>query len=247
MKLSTHYYILSLSDETSRLYEGFRDDLIDIQNTAFPFRSKPNGAPPGTGSVSGDPPLPGTELNEKQLRDFLQQTDLRFAKYFGQDPLGLVLVGLRRFVDPYTSLTRHRDVIIGMVEGDFRATSPHDLGKIVWPVLKHAIAGSTGNALRSLASADNLRNVVSGIDKVWMSAESNPESTLYVEDGYHLNTSEPGKHNTNPFPDSVALRDVFDNVVDIIIEKILRGGGAVVFMENDSLISRERIAMIVRG
>ena len=39
MQLSIHYYVLSLSEQKSRLYEGFRDKLIYIQNTNFPFES----------------------------------------------------------------------------------------------------------------------------------------------------------------------------------------------------------------
>ena len=39
MQLSIHYYVLLLSEQMSRLYEGFRDKLIDIQNTHFPFET----------------------------------------------------------------------------------------------------------------------------------------------------------------------------------------------------------------
>lgn len=253
MKLSIHYYILSLSSDTSRLYEGFRDELIDIQNTAFPFYSKSNGATRSGAAHVGSsvapsaaiPPATGTSLTEKQLIDFLNQTDMHFAKYFSQDPLGVILVGESDFLDTYLSVTRHRDVLIGTIRGDFSETTPHDLGKIVWPVVKQAISGVTDNALRSLDAADVLKNVVSGIDDVWVSADSNPGSTLYVEDDYHMKTTEPGKHNTHVFLNSVVLRELFNDVVDIIIEKILRGGGSVIFMDNGSLLARERIAMIL--
>jgi hypothetical protein len=253
MKLSIHYYILSLSSEASRLYEGFRDELIDIQNTAFPFYSKSNGATrSGVAHVGSSithsaavPPSSGKTLTEKQLLDFLYQTDMHFGKYFTQDPLGLILVGQNDFLNTYLSVTRHRDVMIGTIRGDFSETTPQDLGKIVWPVVKLAISGATDTALRSLAEADLLRNVVSGIDDVWVSADSNPGSTLYVEDDYHMKTTEPGKHNTHVFLNSITLREIFNDVVDIIIEKILRGGGNVIFMDNGSLLARERIAMIL--
>ncbi|MBN1449009.1 MAG: hypothetical protein JXA28_13850 [Bacteroidetes bacterium] len=246
MNLSTHYYILSLGSETSRLYEGFRDELIDIQNTAFPFHSNSNGSPRSGAAAAGSGTTPtDTVLSERRLSDFLDQTDLHFAQYFAQDPLGVIVVGQSDYLNVFSSLTRHHDVIIGMIRGDFRETSPHDLGKIVWPIVKAAISGITGNALRSIAAADILRNVVSGIDDVWLSADSNPGSTLYVEDDYHMKTSEPGKHNTHVFLNSIALRELFNDVVDIIIEKILRGGGAVVFMANGSLIGRERIALVL--
>ena len=38
MQRSIHYYVLSLSKETNRLYEGFRDKLIDVQDKNFPFK-----------------------------------------------------------------------------------------------------------------------------------------------------------------------------------------------------------------
>ncbi|MBN1448697.1 MAG: hypothetical protein JXA28_12265, partial [Bacteroidetes bacterium] len=247
MNLSTHYYILSLSSEISRLYEGFRDELIDIQNTAFPFYSKTNGASrTGIAHAGSSAPTTGSDLSEKQLFDFLTQTDQHFAQYFAQDPLGLMLVGQSDDLDIFLTLTRHRDVMIGMIRGSFSDTTPYDLGKIVWPVVKGAISRGTGNALRSLAAADILRNVISGIDAVWLSADSHPGSTLYVEDDYHMKTSEPGMHNTHAFANSLPLREIFNDVVDIIIERILRTGGAVVFMDNDSLIGRERIAMLLR-
>lgn len=245
MNLSTHYYVLSLNSETSRLYEGFRDELIDIRNTAFPFHSKSNGvSPDGTAQASSSPATTVTTLNEKQLTDFLKQTDQHFAQYFDQDPLRLILIGQRNCLEIFSSLTHHRDMIVGKIQGDYSDTSPHDLGKITWPVLKGTISGMTVSALRSLDTADVLQNVVSGIDAVWMSADSNPGSTLYVEDDYHVKTSAPGKHNTHIFVNSLPLREIFNDVVDIIIEKILRAGGAVVFMNNGSLINRNRIAMV---
>ncbi|MDT8323324.1 MAG: hypothetical protein RRA94_04355 [Bacteroidota bacterium] len=247
MHLSTHYYTLSLSSEASRLYEGFRDELIDIQNTAFPFYSKPNGAAHGSiARPDNRVTIPGAGLSDKQLTEFLDQTDQHFSQYYAQDPLKVVLVGQNNFLEEFSSLTRHHDVIIGMVRGDFRETTPHDLGKIVWPVVKIAISGVTHNALRAIATADEQQNVVSGIDDVWDSAESNPGSTLYVEDDYHMKTSEPGKHTTHVYLNSTALRELFNDVVDIVIERILRAGGAVVFMDNGSLLSRERIALVLR-
>ncbi|MBR9977400.1 MAG: hypothetical protein KFH87_04870 [Bacteroidetes bacterium] len=248
MNLSTHYYILSLSSETSRLYEGFRDELIDIQNTAFPFHSETDDALlTATAHAHSSTAPAGSTLSDKQLADFLDQTDQHFELYFAQDPLGLILVGQRNHLDIFSSLTRHHDVIVGTILGDYSKTSPHDLGKIAWPVIKGAISDMTGSALRSLAAEDILRNVVSGIDAVLLSADSHPGSTLYVEDDYHVKTSELVKHNSHVSVNSLPLREIFNDVVDIIIEKILGTGGAVVFMNNGSLINRERIAMVLRS
>jgi hypothetical protein len=49
----------------------------------------------------------------------------------------------------------------------------------------------------------------------------------------------PSKH--------VDLREVIDDVVDLIIEKALNMGGTVIFLNNGSLLKLEPIALILRG
>ncbi len=235
MTLSIHYYILSLGSRTSRLYEGFRDELIDIQNAEFPYHS-----------ITNDDVSNTTPATDQQLRDFFHKTDMHFAHYYEQDPLRLMVVGQSSYLNIFKSLTVHNDVIIGTIKGDYTSTSPHDLGKIVWPVVKMALSGSNNSALLALEEAKELNHFVSGIDAVWNSAESNPGSTLFVEDDYHIKGTRPQKEATNDFVDSVNIWEVFNDVVDVIIEKVLVTGGAVIFLESGSLFKMQRIALILR-
>ncbi len=107
MNLTTHYYVLSLSERTSRLYEAFRDTLVDILNKSFPIES-----PAGTGDTV-EP-----SLRENQLREFVRTADQHFDHYQRHDPLRLVVVGERNILSIFGSVTAHQDVLIGMVEGD---------------------------------------------------------------------------------------------------------------------------------
>ncbi len=93
IQLSIHYYVLSLSEHTSQLYEAFRDNLIDIQNSNFPIES-------GIDVNSTDKPVD----RDIQLREFLKQTDHNFAHYYEQDPLKLVVVGDKRCLNIIKSL-----------------------------------------------------------------------------------------------------------------------------------------------
>jgi hypothetical protein len=45
----------------------------------------------------------------------------------------------------------------------------------------------------------------------------------------------------------VNLLEVIDDVVDIIIEKVLKMGGTVIFLNSGSLVKFERIALILSG
>jgi hypothetical protein len=235
MQLSIHYYVLSLSKNMSRLYEGFRDKLIYIQNTNFPVECAMN-ATDSVKSVS----------KETQLKDFFRRTDQRFARYYEQDPLRLVIVGDKNSLTVFEVLTTHRDIVIGTVGGDYTATSPHDLGKIVWPVVKEAIAGANKNAMHNLAIAARAKKVVSGIEAVGQSAETETGSTLYVEDDYHVKGSIFKTDHSLVFSKHVNICEVLDDVVDVIIEKVLKMGGNVIFLNSGSLKELDRIALIWR-
>jgi len=236
MQLSIHYYVLSLSEHKSRLYEGFREKLIDIQNTQFPFESSLDS------SILLKP-----HAKEAQLRQFLNLTDQHFTHYFEQDPLRLVVVGEKEYLAIFKNLTIHREAMIGTIEGDYTTTSTHDLGKIVWPAVKEAIAGATKNALRDLAEAAKAKKIVSGIKAVGQSAEKKSGSTLYVEDDYHVKGSINKTDHSLVFSKYVNLVEVLDDIVDIIIENVLEMGGNVIFLKNGSLTSQERIALVLRG
>ena len=233
MQRSIHYYVLSLSEQTNRLYEGFRDKLIDIQNTNFPLEI----------SINADNPA----SKDAQLREFFHKTEEHFAHFYEQDPLRLVVAGEKRNLAIFEAMTTHKEVLIGMVEGDYTATSPHDLGMIVWPVVKEAIAGANKNAILDLARADKVKKVISGIDAVGKLVETETGATLYVEEDYRVRGSIRKTDHSLILSKHVDIREVIDDVVDVIIEKVLKMGGTVTFLNNGLLMKLERIALILRG
>jgi hypothetical protein len=232
MQRSIHYYVLSLSEQTNRLYEGFRDKLIDIQNTNFPLKISMNADNPAS--------------QETQLREFYHKTEQHFALYYEQDPLRLVVAGEKKNLTIFEAMTTHKEVFIGMVEGDYTATSPHDLGMIVWPVVKEAIAGANKNAMLDLATADKVKKVIFGIEAVGKLVETETGSTLYVEEDFHMKGSIRKTDHSLIISKHVDLWEVIDDVVDLIIEKVLKMGGTVIFLNSGSLITFERIALVLR-
>jgi len=221
VKLSTHYYVLSLSEKTNRLYEAFRDNLIDIENTWFPLES-----------IHGPR---HAALNDVQLRTLLQTVDHHFAHYFEQDPLGMIVSGTARNQSAFTAVTAYSKVIIGRIDGDHSTTTPRDLGKIVWPIVKTVMAGAGQKLERELEAASREHNIAVGIDAVVQSVDAGVGATLLVENSYRVQ------------PQQIAtLMDDHDNVVDAVIEKVLALGGNVIFAEDGSLGNFERIALILR-
>ena len=230
MQLSIHYYVLSLSEEKCRFYEGFRERLIDIHDERFPLDiSKSNNQAQQNG----------------QLAELFRQTEKNLSHYYDQDPLRLIVVGTLSNLAIFDGLKTRKDILIGQVEGDYTDTSSHDLGKIVWPVIKEAIAGAATNAMRELSRASDMNKVVSGIDAVGQSLKIGAGATLYIEEDYHVRGSIRTTDKSVIISKHVDIWNVLDDVVDIIIEKVLKMGGGVIFLESGSLTKLGRIALIL--
>ncbi len=236
MKLTTHYYVLALGERTSRLYEAFRDTLIDIQNKEFPIESS---------SVMRGPADPAT--GDEGLREFIRTSDRHFGHYFKQDPLRLVVVGERKHLSVFDSMTAHQDVLAGRVEGNYAATSPHDLGKIVWAVVKEAMAGTGEKAMRDLEAAESSRIVASGIDAVAHAAGSGTGGTLFVDEDYHMKGGIRETDHSLIGAEDLDIQESVDDAVDAIIEEVMEKGGNVVFLVSGSLTRFQRIALVAAG
>ena len=221
MNLSTHYYVLALSDDTNRLYEAFRDSLIDIQNTWFPLEAATR--PPPGGRPDAD------------LDALLRRVDQHFAHYHGREPLGLILVGTARIRSAFASLTVHTGMIIGHTDGDYAATPLAELGRIVWPIVTGAMSSAVHGVAHALDAAAQTDNVAVGLDAVVHSLDAGVGRTLLVEEDYEV------------APRGIAaLLEDCDNVVDVIVDRVLALGGNVMFVNDGSLSGFRRIALVLR-
>jgi hypothetical protein len=233
MYYSIHYYVLLLGKTSNKLFEGFRDTLIEIKSDCFPV---------DTPTITAKP-----KQQEKLLKEFYRDVDQFFAAFYNQDPLCLVLVGETMNRSIFRSVSVHNKDIIGGLEGNYEATSVHDLGQIVWPIVREALSGNRERALRELDEAVKTQKVVSGLDQVWRLANSETGSALLVEEDYHKKGSIVKTAQSWTIVEQVDIREVLDDVVDKVIEKVLKMGGTVVFLENGSLAANNRIALIPRG
>lgn len=234
MQLSIHYYVLSLGEKSCKLYEGFRDTLIEIENSGFPL-----GVPTNL-SFSAKP-----IQREKPLREFYEKADQLFATFYNQDPLYLVLVGETRNQSIFRLVSAHKKDIVGELKSNYENTSTHDLGQIVWPLLREALSGNRERALQDLDEAVNVKKVVSGLEKVWQMSNSSEGSTLLVEEDYRMKGSLVKTDHSWLILEQVDIRELFDDVVDRIIEKVLKMCGTVIFLDSGSLAAHQRIALIL--
>lgn len=231
MALSTHYYVLSLGARTNVLFEAFRDTLIDVENQGFPVTS------PARVSAPAD---------TDALRDLSRDVDRSFGHHYSAEPLRVVVVGCEEMQSAFSSVTAHGDAVVARVTGDFTATAVRDLGRIVWGVVKEAMSGALDAAMRDLSALGETGRAASGLDAVAGRADSGANSTLLVEDGYHVRGSLGGTTRSPVVLTEVDVRESMDDAVDAVIERLLLTGANVVFAPDGTLDKWDRIVLLLR-
>lgn len=243
MNRTPRYWVVVLSEKPTRLYEGQRDELIEVQDGGFPLIH----AGPG-----GKEPLPGgfgiqkSAYRDERHRQFFRQVNEALEPFLASDPLPLVVVGVNRYLAFFDEVTNSKDSILTTLEGSHDKTSPHELAKLIWPLVKNSLDQKRTEILSELEKAISDRKFVSTVGEVWRLANEGRGKILLVEEGFHFpaRVDETGKILIPE--DNVDAPGVMDDVVDRIIETVLEKQGQVVFLDDGQLKLHRRIVLILR-
>jgi hypothetical protein len=237
------YWTVALSEKPTRLFEGTRDSLTEVQIGGFPMTHTGPG---------GERPLPGgfgvekSAHRDERHRQFFRQVDAALKPLLTEDPLPLAVVGVDRFLAFFNEVTEHKAAVVTMLTGSHDKTSAHELGQLVWPLVKANLDQQRQQVLAELDKAVGAQKTVSTIGEVWRLAHEGRGRLLLVEQDYHVpaRVDATGAHITPA--DGPDAPDVIDDAVDEIIETVLEHQGQVVFVDNGQLEAHQRIALILR-
>jgi hypothetical protein len=237
------YWSPVLSEKPTRLFEGTRESLIEIQDGGFPMFHEGPG---------GEEPLPGgfgvrkSHIRDEYHRKFFRQVDQALTPFLTDDPLPLVVIGVERYLSFFNEVTSHQDKIITTLTGNHDQTPPHELSKLVWPLVELNLSEQRKQSLLELDKAIGERKVLTSIGEIWRYAREGRGRLLLVEENFHYpaRIDESG-HVLLPCDDPTAP-GVIDDAVDEIIEAVLAHGGQVRFLEDGLLAEHQRIAFVLR-
>jgi hypothetical protein len=243
LKRTQRYWLLALSDNATRLFEGVRDSLVEITEGGFPMTN------PGPGAATR---LPGGQgINRSAYRDdksrqFFSAVDAAFKDFYIDDELPLIVAGVDRNLAFFQEVSSHTSAIIGTLGGNYDYSSAHELAQLVWPLVKANRAVQVDEVLKELDAAISARKYASSITEVWHLAQEGRGSTLIVETGFHYpaRVDETGLF-LSPADDATAP-GVIDDAVDDVIQVVMAKGGKVVFVDDGVLEKYQHIAMILR-
>lgn len=237
------YWVLVLSEKPTRLYEGTRDSLVEVQGEGFPME---HTGPGGSAALPGGVGVNISAYRDEYHRKFFRAVDKALKRYMDDDRLPLVVVGVDRYHSFFNEVTNYQNLIFGRITGNYDKTTAHELAKLVWPLVEEKIAEKQTQSLADLRKAVSDRRVASEISDIWRLAYEGRGHLLLVEKDFHYPARLQEDTQILIPAEDITAPDVIDDAVDEIVEAVISMGGDVVFMENGQLDDHQRIAMILR-
>jgi len=236
------YWVLSLSEQATRLFDATREDLQEITTGSFPMQ---HGGPGGATVLPGGQGVNTSAYRDDRHRQFFRDVDKEFRALMAEDPMPLALAGVDRYLAFFREVSGAGE-IIATLPGNFDHLSGHDLGRRIWPIVSEGFSARRREVLQHLETAVGQHRAASTLAEAWHLAGLGRGRVLVVEEGYHqpARLTESGQLNLNV--DDPTAPDVMDDAVDEVITKVLGNGGQVVFVEDGELALHERIALILR-
>ena len=237
------YWVLALSERSTRLFAATREHFEEITTAGFPMRQVGPGA---------DAPLPGglgintSGYRDDRHRQFFRSVDRAYGSFTGDEALPLGLVGIERHQSSFLEVSSHAESVIARTFGNYDHLTAHDLGRVVWPTVSEGFKARRLEVLHQLGNAVGQHRAASTLSEVWYQARLGRGDLLLVEDGYH----QPARVNDRGLLDlrvhDATAPDVLDDAVDEVITAVLTKSGRVVFVEDGELAIHHRIALILR-
>ena len=231
------HLLLLLEGMCAQLYRGFADTLVPVADSAFPLQHRL----PALGSLqSGD----------DRLEHFVAQVDRELGSVREQVPAPLVVAGAPASVAALLRHGRNLERLAGVLTGT-EVRRPVELYAAAHASIAEYLLSREEEALLALDDAlrSSPESVFSGIDACWKEAEHGSPGFLMVEEGFRVPAvvTPAGPRRI----DAQRVRvpeagDVRHDLVDDLIEVVIRRGGWVAFARNGALARHHRVCLVTR-
>lgn len=210
------FRVVTISERTARLLVGDRERLVEVHDWHWPLE----------------------RVEEEGDEAWEQRLDAVLARERQSFEAPTVLAGVARSITALVDADRVSPV--GTVSGNHDTTSPHALHDLAWPLVDAWLGRDGQVAMARLEQARGSRVFAGGVDEVWALANDGRVELLVVEDDYRL-TARIGGDRLRP---SDGLDD--PDVVDELIETVVRAGGEAVMVPPGELSEHDRLAAVLR-
>lgn len=234
------FWMLLLSQASTRLISGFGETLEEIQDKNFPMQMT------GPAATAPIPYHADSSYADDRHRRFFQQVDAAFSEYIEPNETPILIVGgVDRQISFFQEVSQYAPAIAGKITGNFDKTAVHELTPEVMSIVALVRQTQRQEALQLLAEAMDTRKVVFTLEEAWQLAQEGRGQMLLVEKNYRVPavlTASGGLQMV----DEPGGTDVMDDAIDELIEAVLAKGGRIIKVEDGALTAEQQVALILR-
>jgi hypothetical protein len=249
------YWVLVISEEAARLWEGGGERLAKVERLGFPVDPgipDPQDAIPGPNFGA----RPGPQ-REARLRKYLRSVDAALGKALGYERRPVFLVGTNSALALFDDVSEHSVEFAGrLAQAGLDKAPAHELAERLRPVLAAHIARLDAEALDRLAAARGQRRFAGGLAEVWEAVGQGRGALLLVEEHFQAAARIDGDHLAVIQDEEAAdaarraaipgLGGLEQDVVDQLVETALDKETEVRFVPDGSLSDDGRVALVLR-
>lgn len=215
--------LLVLTTEQARLFQGAGDALVPVARHRFPMHAHA---------------FPSADA-------FRRAVDSALSAHLRSRPSPVVIAGVARTVADFRHTSTATTRWAGTIPGSHMERPLDELAELARPVLERYLRSRELQALQALANTPR-RRTASGLDAAWLAARSERPAMLVVEEdmSQHARLSEDGDELLPA--DDPEEPGVLDDVVDELIETVLRRGGWVALTASGALTEHGGVALTIR-
>lgn len=235
------YMILVLSGKKSKAYLHYTSSLVKVKsNVPDHIAAFENNLPERTGNYS-DP----SDHRELLLKKFLLESDHGLTYLLKAYHVPVFVMGSVKVLGYFRELTQNDKSIHAYVEGNYEDSTEAELARALKPYLEDWKKMKAEGLKHEMEKAADAGKLSTGIIDVWNQVARHKGQLLVVEKNYLFTAWKSDKEEIISKPEEPYNKfSCIKDGVDDLIEKILKDGGDVEFVDDGELSNYDHIALI---
>lgn len=240
------FYILCISQNAVRLFEGNRHDIHELEPKGLPKslvdaldRIAPTEAVPRQLHDDRNDQLghgAGLEHVNHRLTRYFREIDTNLLNLIGGDQAPLVLAGVSRDVGLYRQVSSYKKILDEFISGNPELLSPKQLHASAVNIVKPVFQNEEAQARREIEKLGGTERVTTDPGQIVTAAQNGRIDTLFVRQGHQCwGTFDPGNNETHVH---VKPENGDKELVSVAAEQTFLNGGAVFFCPDENHIPR---------
>ena len=236
------YMVVMLDSHKPEIYYGYNTVLVKAKVDELPTNVEEMGRDyPTRVSNFSDP----NEIKEIELDKYLREIDHVVSELISEIDLPVIICGSKRSIGHFKKITKNTKHIEDYVEGNYNEASKEEIYKAIEVVIFEKGEKNQKELMNTLEDAMSDKKCVYGIKNVWRAAAENRGGKLIVEKDY-ICKALLGSDEYSIITDNIDVErsDIIQDAVDDVIERVVKSGGEISFVNNGKLGGYDKIALV---